>query len=203
MFYALPRPRVDFLTGNEHFKFKGKSIGVKVKDFWQWFASDLINNAIRGILAEYLVGVAIKAQDITYPREPWAAYDLFLRDGTKIEVKTGAYIQSWAQEKLSNIVFTIKPTHEWSSKTNKLSKRIKRQADIYIFCVFIYKNKKDPKLMQKLLELNNWDFYIAKTKDINKWFGKQKTVSLGRLQQHLEPVKWGEIRKVVKRVKGR
>ena len=39
--------------------FKGETIGT-VLDFWKWAYSDLLDNAQRGILAEYLVANALK-----------------------------------------------------------------------------------------------------------------------------------------------
>ena len=33
--------------------------GLSLKEFWRWYSSDLVSNATRGILAEYLVAVAL------------------------------------------------------------------------------------------------------------------------------------------------
>ena len=43
------------LNGNEEFTLGGKSSGTTVKEFWSWAYSDLLNNTLRGVLAEFLV----------------------------------------------------------------------------------------------------------------------------------------------------
>jgi hypothetical protein len=59
--------------------------------FWQWSASDLLSNATRGTVAEYLVARALDA-DPEGIRDEWAAYDLKTKDGVKVEVKSAAYL---------------------------------------------------------------------------------------------------------------
>ena len=82
------------LSPNEKFV-GGEStpLAVTVGDFWQWAYSDLISNTDRGILAEYIVAIALGIDDTV--RVPWGPYDLVTPAGTKIEVKSGSYIQSW------------------------------------------------------------------------------------------------------------
>ena len=84
-------------TGKELFYSEGEEVGVQLIDFWRWAYSDLLNNVARGVLAEFLVANAL---DITKPklRTEWDPYDLKSKQGTKIEVKSSAYIQSWNQK---------------------------------------------------------------------------------------------------------
>lgn len=49
------------LNGTEEFHNAGTSLGFNVADFWGWSVSDLVSNASRGILAEYIVGRAVGA----------------------------------------------------------------------------------------------------------------------------------------------
>ena len=59
-------------TGNESLiNFKGETIGT-VLDFWKWAYSDLLDNAQRGILAEYLVANALNLQNTI--RTNWDKY---------------------------------------------------------------------------------------------------------------------------------
>src|SRR5436309_1595976 len=85
-------------TGAERFRSDGKDLGFDILSFWQWMCSDLVSNATRGILAEFLVARALGVgrEDI---RDEWAAYDIETPDGVKVEVKSSAYIQSWAQQR--------------------------------------------------------------------------------------------------------
>lgn len=106
---------------------------ASILDYWVWAFSDLVGNTERGVLAEYLVAMAIGAKSPV--RNSWGAYDLDAPDGTKIEVKSAAYVQSWYQKHLSNIQFGIRKTLEWIPEKNDFGKERKRQADIYVFCL--------------------------------------------------------------------
>ena len=77
-------------------------------DFWQWAYSDIIGNTERGNLAEYLVALACGVDNKT--RISWDAYDLELENGTKVEVKSSAYLQSWKQKDYSKPIFNIPKT---------------------------------------------------------------------------------------------
>ncbi len=118
-------------SGKERFVKDGKPLAFNLLDFWKWSASDLLGNTSRGVLAEYIV-----AQDMGIADDvasEWAPYDLRFLD-IKIEVKSGAYLQSWKQTEYSKIVFGIAPRRAWDSEINKMSDEVKRQSDVYVFC---------------------------------------------------------------------
>lgn len=104
-------------SGKESFKSNIQPLPHTLLDFYRWAYSDLLNNTTRGILAEYIVGTAIGLKKDAI-REEWADYDLLTEDGIKIEVKSSAYIQSWAQKKYSTISFSIAPTTSWDAESN-------------------------------------------------------------------------------------
>lgn len=163
-------------TGDEPFTQQGRSIGSDLHQFWRWACSDLIGNAQRGILAEYIVGLALGcvADGV---RVEWDASDLLTRGGVRVEVKSSAYLQSWKQEKLTAISFGIQPTSGWDAKTNTIAAERKRQADVYVFCVF----KQTDQSAADPLNVDQWDFYVMSTQRLNSAFGEQKTVGLGSL----------------------
>ena len=43
------------LSGNEKFTLHGKDTNMTVLDYWTWFCSDLYDNTMRGVMAEFLV----------------------------------------------------------------------------------------------------------------------------------------------------
>ena len=43
------------LNGNEPFTLRGSDTSIVLQDFWRWAYSDLLNNTLRGVLAEFLV----------------------------------------------------------------------------------------------------------------------------------------------------
>ena len=177
---GFPALQVARKTGDENFIASGSSLNLKLLDFWKWSVSDLVSNATRGILAEFIVASALDCSNGV--RNEWDAFDI-LFDGTKIEVKSAAYLQSWAHAKLSNIIFTIRPTMAWDSQTNKIDSSPRRQADIYVFCLLKHQNKEtlDP------MNLDQWEFYVLSAKLLDEKLTMQKTISLARLLQ-LEPI---------------
>ena len=168
-------------TGEEYFTFNNKKLSINVLSFWQWSSSDFLVNVLRGKLAEFIVASSIDL--IVNQREEWDAYDLITEKGLKVEIKSSAYLQSWNQAKLSKIIFGIQPTVVWLDN-NQRSKTIKRQADIYVFCVLNHKDKKTV----NPLNLNQWNFYIIDTKILNSERTNQKTITLSSLLE-LNPEK--------------
>jgi len=186
----LDKINVEQKNGNELFTFNENSTNYKLIDFWKWSVSDLLSNATRGTLAEFIVATAMEI-DLSVVREEWKAYDLETKNGIKIEVKTSAYLQSWFQKNYSKIIFSIKPAYSWNSKTNELSKIKSRPADIYVFCLLKHKDKST---VNPLL-LEQWIFYVISTKKINKIFGDKNTIQLKSLEEIVEGINYNEIKK--------
>ena len=95
-------------NGNEKFLNIDSDLNTTLIDFWSWAHSDLIGNAERGILAEYIVTMALGANKGV--RVEWDSYDILTNEQIKVEIKSSGYIQTWSQEKYSNIQFGIQPT---------------------------------------------------------------------------------------------
>jgi len=149
---------------------------IDKNNFWLWAHADFLSNAQRGILAEYIVGTALNC--LKEKRLEWDAYDLVTDSGIKVEVKSAAYLQSWEQNKLSEIRFDIGQKKSWFAETNKYNNVCERSADIYVFSVLAEKDRNiiDP------LNLKQWFFMVLSSKTINSKFGKQKTVGLSTLE---------------------
>src|ERR1700712_838353 len=142
-------------SGKERLSYNNQPTKFTILDFWRWSASDILSNATRGVLAEFLVATATNI-DITQVRDEWGAFDLETPEGIKIEVKSAAYLQTWFQKAFSLISFSIKEARHWDSDTNILSTESKRHADVYVFCLLKHEIKStvDP------LKLDHWDFYV-------------------------------------------
>lgn len=180
-------------SGNEEFSFLDQSLNYRLLDFWKWSVSDLLNNSTRGILAEFIVGTAIGLNN-SVPRVEWDAYDLIADYGAKIEVKSAAYIQTWSQKRYSNITFSIGKTKQWEDDSNSKRSNPKRHADVYVFCHLKHKNQEtiDP------LKLEQWDFYVMTTNQIEQYFGSQKTVSLVRIRKFTSQVDYNNLEQTIK-----
>jgi hypothetical protein len=174
---TLGRLRVNRRTGAEPFHSNGTDLGFDLLGFWQWSSSDLVSNVTRGRLAEYIVARALGlANDV---REDWAALDLVTPDGTKIEVKSAAFVQSWNQTRLSSVTFVTPATRAWDADSNVLSAEAKRQADVYVFALLCHQEKAtiDP------LDLSQWRFYVVPTSVLNARTRSQYSITLKSLEK--------------------
>jgi hypothetical protein len=182
-------------SGAESFHASGHEAAFTVLDFWQWNGSNLVGNALRGQLAEFLVACALGVAGGT--RTEWDAYDLRTNSGLKVEVKSSAYLQSWSQSRLADIRFNIRPTLGWEAATNTSSTEPKRQADVYVFAHLKHQDKRtlDP------TNLDQWDFYIVPTTVLDQRLPAQKQISLATLLA-LEPIpaRYDEIAGVLERL---
>ncbi len=164
-------------TGTEAFHIAGRQTGFDLLSFWQWSVSDLVSNATRGRLAEYIVARALGLATDGICDE-WAPFDLETQSGIKIEVKSAAYVQSWHQERLSSITFVTPKRRAWDADTNMQSKEAKRQADVYVFALLAHKEKAtiDP------LDISQWEFYVLPTATLDARTRSQHSITLKSLQ---------------------
>lgn len=173
--HGYPPLPVSRKQGSETVHDAGQQYDATTLDFWRWSVSDLVSNATRGILAEFLVASALgQTQGV---RDEWDPYDLKTEQGVKVEVKSAAYLQSWSQPRLSAIRFGIGPSQFWDKTIGKFKEGRYRQSDVYVFCLLHHKDKPsvDP------LNLAQWTFYVVATSTLNAKFAEQKTVGLNRL----------------------
>lgn len=168
-------------TGSEPFTHNSNSLNFNLLDYWQWSSSDLLTNTNRGKIAEFIIA---KAFDITGGiKDEWLPYDLTTKEGIRIEVKSSAYLQNWAQPRLSIIKFDIAPKRSWDPKDNSYSPTAIRASDVYIFCLLKHT---DPQTID-VLNLDQWDFYIMPTKILDKKKPQQKSITLSSLLK-LNPI---------------
>ncbi len=166
--YAQPK------KGTENFIDKDEVLNFNLIDFWRWNQSDLIENRTRGILAEFIVKQALNIKSEN--RIEWDNFDLTTNSGKKIEVKSAAYIQSWEQEKFSDIKFGIAQTRGTEDHPDYDGTK-KRWADFYVFCLLKHQNQRNI----NPLDMSQWTFYVLKTEILNKYVLEQKTIGLNAL----------------------
>ena len=176
----LPRVEMAPKTGNEPFHADRDNLPQTLLDYWRWSGSDLVSNAQRGILAEFLVGSALQMTDRV--RREWDAYDVRTPSGLTVEVKNSAYIQSWSQTDYSTISFDIAPKQSWDAKEDTIDSVSRRSAAVYVFSLLAHRdqNSIDP------LNVNQWEFYVLATSVLDERCGEQKTIRLAPLKA-LEP----------------
>jgi len=145
-----------------------------LSDFWNWAFSDLCDDDIKGIFAEWMVGVLLGGRSLR--RVSWADCDIALLT-KRIEVKSTAIWQSW---KLVNPDGTrmdpFPPPHEidprrirFSGLKARTAERVVRpdevkqfKADIYVFCLH---NQTDPAAWDAW-NLDQWEFYVMEQREL-------------------------------------
>lgn len=201
------------LKGNEKFHLDGEEY-ASMKDFWAWANSDISNNTIRGVLAEFLIAQALGLDILTSIRKEWEPYDLCYGE-TKIEVKSAAYVQSWHRNccPKSPIKFNIEPkkiekVEHFEDKRNckrPWSEESKRRCDIYVFCLLLEeeRNRICP------LDISQWEFYVVSTQKLDesddelvkKGKKPRKNIYLSKLKEIAEPVPYHKLPCVIKQKK--
>lgn len=180
---SLGRIRPHRRSGDEYLHSAGELIhpDANLQNFWEWYGSDILSNTERGVFAEYIVAHAVGDESVmTDAREGWESYDLLSSDGTKVEVKSSAYIQSWRQMSESNPIFDIARKLAWDANTDTFSDEQVRSSDIYVFCLYNRRASVSPNTLNPL-DVAQWDFFILPTSVLDRKVPKQKTISLGGL----------------------
>lgn len=168
-------------TGQERFRCDGECVGPTLLDFWQWSVSDLVSNATRGILAEFIVASALGVA--TGVRKEWDAFDLRTPNGLKIEVKSCAYLQSWKQSKPSTITFSVRKSRGFDEQGRMTAAEPIRHSHLYIFALLHHRDSKktlDP------LNLDQWTFYPVPTSKLNERERSQHSITLRSLEKLCE-----------------
>ncbi len=114
-------------------------------------------NNVRGYLAKFLVARAVGAVGT---RIEWDAYDVLAPDGSRIEVKSSAYLLVWEQRSLSRIVFTGLRRRAWN--TEGIAADATYNADVYVFCVqtATTHDADDP------LDVDQWRSYVLSRQSV-------------------------------------
>jgi len=190
----LRRLRAPRLTGGERFRLAGKALDFGLLGFWQWSVSDLVSNATRGRLAEYIVARALGLPDHGV-RDEWAAYDLITAEGIRLEVKSASYLQSWYQKKPSTILFSVRASRAWDPETNELSKEARRQANLYVLALLAHADK----ATLNPLDLDQWSFFVVPTEVLDARRRSQHSITLPSLATlGYQAVSFGELGEAVR-----
>jgi hypothetical protein len=183
------------LTGTETLRGEGVPQGSTVGHFWQWSASDLLGNTSRGVLAEYLVALALNV-DVSGTRDGWSPFDLETPEGVTVQVKSAAFIQSWHQRRLSTIAFNVQPTRAWDPGTNTVTDHPQRHANVYVFALLAHDDKSsvDP------IDVSQWRFFVLPTHVLDVRRRSQHSITLRSLRSLAgEGVTFNELRAAVQK----
>ena len=166
-------------------------------DFWRWAFSDLCDDDVKGIFAEWMVRVLLGLPLRDSRRVSWADSDIILPNGTRIEVKATALWQSW---KLVNEDGTRKPSprpallNPSRVRFSGLQARTavtpapaddprQFKSDFYIFC---FHSQTDPSGWDAW-NLAHWEFYMMTRQELPE-FKVGNSISLATLRQVRAPM---------------
>jgi len=158
------------------------------KEFCSWAFGNVLDNTLRGVIAEFLVHKAVNGTGKT--RTNWDACDVVTPDGLRIEVKASGHVQEWKQKGPGSISFDISRKNPWLASENRYLGKVCRFADVWVFAVHMEKErtKADP------FDASQWQFRVASGSWLDAVFGDQKRVSLNVLaKKGLSPVDYGQL----------
>jgi hypothetical protein len=163
--------------------------------FWQWAFSDLCDDDLKGIFAEWIV---LQLLNIPGPRRiSWANSDIITPDGVRLEVKATSYWQSW---KLIDEQGRMRPkplyelpsdarirfsglTARDSTSVPSRSELRELKSDLYVFA---FQHEKDIDRWDAM-DLCQWEFYLlprSRLLEIN-----ERSISLTKLRSSSEQEK--------------
>jgi hypothetical protein len=142
--------------------------GRTLLDFWRWAHSDLMVSTARGVLAEYLVAIAVG--DKAAVRDGWATHNVTMPPGDgvpaiRIEVRNGGFLQTWRQPAFTKIHFGRMRSWGWNRETGRLDIPPGFHADVYVFAVHTCT---DPEELD-ILDLAQWDFRVLHRRAIEEY----------------------------------
>jgi hypothetical protein len=176
------------LEGDDPFS----GLDATVLDFWRWGFSDLRDNTVRGILAEFLVASALGRTQTR--RKGWDNFDVLSAAGTRVEVKASGYLQSWAQATHSRLSFGRVAARTWDDNTNAFGAEPEVRADVFVFAV---QTCKEPSAYNAL-DLSQWEFHVVDAAHVRDC--GYKTVSISWVRRHAAPVAYSELADAIEAV---
>ncbi len=162
--------------------------GASLLEFWRWAFSDLCDDDLKGIFAEWLVMKLLGVSGVR--RMSWANSDVITQDGVRIEVKASSYWQSWKLLDEFGAV-RVPPLYSISDKTRITFSGLKARDAITVpdsskpqllkshIYVFAFQNEKNIERWNAM-DLSQWEFYALPMKRVQQlgW----KSISLKMLR---------------------
>jgi hypothetical protein len=130
------------------------------------------------MLAEFLVAQALGAA--TRPRIEWDAFDVVTPEGVRVEVKSSAYVQAWAQARPSSIRFGGLNGRTWDQAAG-YSPAATYNAGVYVFALVVARdhNSYDP------LDVTQWTYWVLSRRIVEAT--GQRSMAHSRVQELAGP----------------
>jgi hypothetical protein len=181
-----------------------------IEDFWFWAFSDLSDDDLKGIFAEWLVIRLLAHKSVR--RVSWANNDIILPNGLRVEVKATAFWQSW---KVIGEDGVVKAKAEWVPSSDERHIKFsglrarnsvgvtdsievaRYKSDLYVFC-FEHEQDYD---RWNALDLSQWEFYVLTCKEISAV--GTSSISLRKLRELHPPISAAQFKQEFERAVAR
>lgn len=134
---------------------------IRLLDFWRWAFSDLLEDYLKGLFAEWMVGVLAEADFAGHRRLEFGRYDHRIGP-LRLEVKATARWQSWkVLDADGKLLPSPKSPATPDSKVRFANLRTRSgtyKADVYAFCF----HKEEVLERWDALDLDQWEFYLVR-----------------------------------------
>ena len=164
-------------------------LDASVADFWRWAFSDLRDNTVRGVLAEFLVAASLGRTAAR--RKAWDNFDVLTESGIRVEVKASGYLQSWPQAKHSQLNFGRVAARSWDENTNAFGAEPEVRADIFVFAVHTCRDHAH----YDALDVGQWEFYVVPAGPVRDC--KYKSVTISWVRRYTEPVGFAHLAEAI------
>ena len=193
-------------------KFTGDpQLNGTLADFWRWAFSDLCDDDIKGIFAEWMVRVLLGLPLHDSRRVSWANSDIIL-ENARIEVKASAVWQSWklvnedGARKPFPAAIVLNPARvrfaglQAKTAVSPAAADDRRQfkSDFYIFC---FHSQLDPSAWDAW-NLAHWEFYMMTRQELMD-LKVGNSISLATLRQVRAPMSAAQFQSYAKAQFGR
>jgi hypothetical protein len=184
-------PRASYLPEDALTGYSARLGEASLLDFWTWAFSDLCDDDLKGIFAEWIV---LKLLEIPSKRRlNWANSDIITPKGVRIEVKASSYWQSW---KLLDEKGALRPTplHPVSSESQirfaglraRDAVAVPNSSDPQLFkshvYIFAFQHEKDVERWNAM-DLSQWEFYTLPVSVISALRWKSISLPMLRIEQ--------------------
>lgn len=145
------------------------------------FGARLVNNAIRSVISEAIVDAALD-DGWAWCSGGWAKCDFQHRDGTCLEVKQSAALQTWHRpgDKPSKGQFDIAPRKGYYDDGSAWVDYIGRNAHIYVFA---WHPEANPDIADHR-DPHQWQFFVVSETRLSR---EAKTISLSQVRRLADP----------------
>jgi hypothetical protein len=160
---------------------------ANVGDFWRWAFSDLRDNTTRGILAEFLVALALGRTGDR--RIVWDNYDVRTDSGIRVEVKASGNLQSWPQLRLSRLSFGRMSGRAFDANTNTFDTEASIRADVFVFAV---QTCCEPSSYDTR-DISQWEFYVVPAHEVAESKFKSVSISWVKSRTGVKAIKFEQL----------